>query len=490
MEYQTHDDPPFVEETPQFSALRKARTDMVADKFSKSAAEQAFSLLKEIMRIRQGNTDLSIFIERINTNIDESQKISNIIANIAHDKEWSNNTVKAKFQTFKYLLSTISISDNFISRLAYKSKLPHGTFDIKGVIGRRFASLPEDNVLRKRIEGWIDIIRRNSKNRAATSVRSIISFYVNQCLPKLNITLNEWDIYNIRINQAIVDDICSSNPRQHGWLSILCVHILGIEFKYSNKLSKPKDGPVDYTSGDKHKIPANELDIIYSKACETSVLDHLTFLLFITTGMRVGGLVKIKIQHVCEITGNDIRVFKSGRTLEKGNKWFEFAINETVAELIEKWVRTERRGSTDYLFPSTSSSSSHTSTNTIRARFKRLCEQAGLEGAHLHVHALRHSYAHILLRCGNDVTTISKLLNHANTQVTEQFYLKESIAEVVDRANIPWLDTSQKPENVIPKFLSKKDKKEKDRPSNRHKRMELLQGLDFSRKKTENLTVV
>jgi hypothetical protein len=168
-------------------------------------------------------------------------------------------------------------------------------------------------------------------------------------------------------------------------------------------------------------------------------------MILITTGMRVGGLVKIKISHVCSIKDNNINVFNQGRTLEKGNKWFEFVINPEVQDLIKKWVLESRKSNSDYLFPSTTTKSGHMAANTIRSRFKKICDKCGISGKHLHLHSLRHSYAHILLKCGNNISVISKLLNHSDTQTTEKFYLKENISEIVDRAKIPWLNPDNKP---------------------------------------------
>lgn len=466
-----HEDPPFVPESNEFITLKQERSQMITDKFTKSSTEQTFSFLKEILRRRHSNTSIINFVNTINSNLDESDKISSIISDIAETNNWSLNTTKAKFQCLKYLLRSIAISDSFVSRLSYKKEEDHKLkYNPKSIITHKYATLPKTDETRKRLEDWIDIIKTNSKNTSPSSIRSIISFYLNKCLPQINLSLKTWDVHNVIITQNTVETICK-DLKHYRWFMLLCKHILHLNLTFDNSFIKKDNDIPEYFSGDKHTIPANELDLLYSEAKKSSVFDELIFLLFITTGMRVGALVKIKTKHVCTINKNDITVLPNGRTLEKGNKWFEFAINDTVALLIKEWITHHRKGVSEYLFPSSTSSYGHIATNTLRVRFNKLCMNVGISGNHLHLHSIRHSYAHILLKCGNDITTISKLLNHSSSHITEQFYLKESISEVVERANIPWLNTENKPETIIPKFLTNTTKQKMNRGK---KRMEFL----------------
>jgi len=472
---QTRPEPPFVSECEEFKSLRQARTDDAVAKFGKSRAEQGFTLLKEIMRKRFGHTRVSILVNTINENIDESARLSRIIAEIASDTCWTNNTVKNKFQSLKHILKSIAISDDFVSRLAYKinDPTPQDRYALVAVAGRKFADLPHGHAVKTRLEQWVQIILQHTKNRCPISIKAIIAFYNNKCLPALGLDLENWVPDDAVVTPELVQNTCVM-PKHFGWFDVLCKHILlinpGFPIQAAKKTCKPFDQ--EFTSGDQHTIPASELDRLHTETFRSDTLDRLIFLLFITTGMRVGGLVKIKLIHVCRISKNCVDVSPRGRTLEKGNKWFEFSINSSVAELIEEWVVKHRRGASEFLFP-TSSAAGHLSTNAVRKRFAVLCQKAGLTGPHLHPHALRHSYAHILLNCGNDVTTISKLLNHAGTHITEKYYLKESIDEVVHRATIPWLDRSAKPAEVIPKFLTRKQPERKST----NKRLSSLQTL-------------
>jgi hypothetical protein len=50
----------------------------------------------------------------------------------------------------------------------------------------------------------------------------------------------------------------------------------------------------------------------------------------ISTGIRTIGVSNIKLEHICSNVNNVITINKTGRTLEKGNKWFAFSIGKPI----------------------------------------------------------------------------------------------------------------------------------------------------------------
>jgi integrase len=176
-------------------------------------------------------------------------------------------------------------------------------------------------------------------------------------------------------------------------------------------------------------------------------------MMMITTGLRVGGVVKLLINHVANLKNGVYEIKKDGKTKEKGNKFAFFAICPQLQKLLLGWLTTHRPAdSGPYVFPGMEQGT-HLSTETIRGRFARLSKSCGLEGREFHPHALRHTNAHLLLECGNSFEAVSKCLNHASTGVTQKFYLRESAVEVQNRCKIPWnteLDTRPKD---LPTFL-------------------------------------
>lgn len=161
-------------------------------------------------------------------------------------------------------------------------------------------------------------------------------------------------------------------------------------------------------------------------------------MLMLTTGLRVGGVVKILVNNVADVRNGAHVVRDQGRTKEKGGRFEHFPICPAVKEIFQDWLATHRRADAGpFLLPGAIESRCLT-TECVRRRFKAMCDRLQLEGPEFHPHALRHTHAHILLECGNSLETVSKSLHHKSVTVTQQVYLKESAAEVMSRINAPW----------------------------------------------------
>jgi integrase len=203
---------------------------------------------------------------------------------------------------------------------------------------------------------------------------------------------------------------------------------------------------------DFHRISSVDLDKIYVASKNKGVASELRFLIMISTGMRVGGVSNLKTDHVVSYSNGKLHVRSTAKTMEKGHKWFRFSLIPRVQELVAIWISKLRPASSSpYMFPGTTGGS--IATSTIRSTFTTACAAAGLVGIQFHPHALRHSYAYILLQQGNTPEIVSKLLNHESVKTTQDFYLKENAEQVVQRANIPWLAASKKKPEALPVFL-------------------------------------
>jgi hypothetical protein len=453
-------DPPFIEESADIAALRNHIACLPNFKEQSGQIALGFTALVFTIHNMYKHTEYSTLVRR-STVVQEAQVFSTNLTASVEILGWSQNTSRHAFRVLKKILSETAIDPNFISRLSISKQQSFNKSDPIHYLPARFQKMEPIHPARLKIHNWVSLLTTKTKNRSPTSIRVILYFMLNTCLPHLGVDVEIFsgqseDVPDL--TKEIVDNLCGNSTKKAGWLKIIYTTLLEKEIDpklLTNLTSNVANGINEHIDdgSDKHRIPAPELDLIYQESSK-NLLYELFFMLMATTGMRVGGLVAIKLTDVANVNAQDIEIKASGKTIEKGHKWFQFMLNNRVKELIFKWIQTRRPAvDSPYLFPGRGKTG-HVTTAHVRTIFNGVCSRAGLEGPHLHPHSLRHSYAHILLESGNDVNTVSKLLGHANTSTTEAFYLKENAVEVAARANIPWLDKSTATPNPIPKFLS------------------------------------
>ena len=383
---------------------------------------------------------------------------------------WSTATFEKHFRALKRVLRETTLEKGLLKTACLQRKSPPKAFN--KIIGERHGSFAAENEpVLKLLESWIETLRIETRNRSDVSLRSVMSFYLCQRLPKLGLRLEEWPGDPAALIRArfaacpeLAREICGpAGPvaaKKAGWLNHLLNSILGAETPVPASSLRQRPRPQDAAAAqaadgsDVHRISAADLDKIYAQSAPC-VLDKLLFMLMITTGLRVGAVTLVLTANIADVVDRRFVVRTQGRTREKGSKWASFMLTAPVRRLVHERL-TKHRPAVDspYLFPGVEPGG-HLSTNAVRGRFARLCTAAGLKGRQFHPHALRHSYAHMLLDTGNPVEIVSKCLNHSSSGVTEAFYLKESAAEILNRANIPWLDAAAKKEAPkLPSFLN------------------------------------
>jgi hypothetical protein len=499
------DEPEYVPEGLQLGLLRQtAMAGLLNDNIKICNFEMAMDLLKQTVFRMYKHVDVSNLIER-SIIVSEADKFSKHMRDAIQQAEWAKSTARAAKCMLRKILAFTAIAPHFMSRISIKTIKTSYPREL----GAKYGALPEDNPIRVTIVDWINRIKANTKNRSGMGIKNIIRFIINVCLPAFNLDINNMpenpELHiETKLNAILARQICGnkSYPKKVKWLNIFIMHIMNYnkpvpnewftkDVDNSNPTSNPKSNPLLIDDGsDKHKMPVEALEKMY-KATDGSTLDRLIFLLLLTTGIRVGGLVRIKLEHVAHVSGSDVAIFDSGRSIEKGNKWFSFAIAPMVKSLMFEWLTTQRPAvQSDYLFPG---GAQHMSTSNIRYRFNKIAAKAGVTGSYVHPHAMRHTFGHMMLKTGNTVDTVAKLLGHASSKTTEAFYLKESASEVASRANIPWLDNSNAPPKpIVPNFLrvsdnatDVKEKEKTEKKKLRKKRRMMAQMSMFSDPKEE-----
>jgi hypothetical protein len=93
-----------------------------------------------------------------------------------------------------------------------------------------------------------------------------------------------------------------------------------------------------------------------------------------------------------------------------------------------------------YLFRS--QNSNHTlryAPETIAQNIKQFCNNAGVVGNFVHIHAFRHTLVNSLMHCGNKIENVSKYMGHSSVTTTEKYYWTDSVTNIVSTMNVPWL---------------------------------------------------
>jgi len=488
--------PVFIFETDDFIQL-KHYIRQLADqkKIQPGHLNMAFDLLSQVLYRMYSQTSIQTLIKR-SVLPKESIIFSSHMNQSYLDAGWTRRTTTTIIHTLKKILNETSIDKDFVNLITLDNPKVKAKNDDWHILPLAYKNLSENDPIKIKVLKWVDTIKNNTKNKSTASIRNIMYFILGKFISQLGVSIEDSDEVLIKIIKTkITQQFLSSfdNKKQLTWIKMFLNYVLKIEIE--PELLKSSESVnvktlIEEDSHDKHLISVEELEIIYQHSKEAGIMIELIFMLLLTTGMRVGGLVNIKTENVLTYIGDTIDIKNNGRTIEKGNKWFSFVLNTKVKELIYKWVTSERKSvNSEYLFPSRNGTRPNITTGTVRKMFNSVCKDSGLKGTHLHPHALRHSYAHILLNSGNSVDIVSKLLGHSSSSTTEKFYLKETASDVAERANIPWLDKSLTCKKVVPDFLKCATQPEPTKDRIAKKRMKNMSKLDIFKPKITMNTI-
>jgi integrase/recombinase XerD len=158
------------------------------------------------------------------------------------------------------------------------------------------------------------------------------------------------------------------------------------------------------------------LDACTNKDPEIEARDRAIILLLLESGMRVGELCCMRIEHM-ELTKRQARI------RGKGGKWrYAFWAGRSAKEL-ERYAQYRMHEREGVFFMS---GKAHQGTpityNTVRMLFRRLQKRSGIllpKGSP--IHALRHTFAHKVLQAGVDGLYLQQLMGHADMQTTARY---------------------------------------------------------------------
>lgn len=195
----------------------------------------------------------------------------------------------------------------------------------------------------------------------------------------------------------------------------------------------------------------------------STTVERLMLLLFLSTGLRRGGLTRLKLGGDGYKTGADVP--KRASTVEKGNKTRVIVLTPSCRILVARWYREERRakegGSVPnrYLFPSPRKVGCPISRGFVNELFDKLFKKANVQGPHAHPHTFRHTLVLMMFMAGNSFEKISKYIGHSSPDITSKVYGRLKFSDMMGSIQgMPFLGEGEcndtKPEwHALSKYL-------------------------------------
>jgi integrase/recombinase XerC len=160
------------------------------------------------------------------------------------------------------------------------------------------------------------------------------------------------------------------------------------------------------------------LAVIPTKDGPVARRDHVMFTLLLQTGIRLGGLVKLRVE--------DVR-FDEGtlRVNGKGGIQRSVYLTSKLRRTLRSYIVKGNLGPDDPLFPSRGGGA--LGRRQVQIRFHHWLKKAGIK-RHLTVHSTRHTFAMGLYRQTGDLRLVQTALGHRHISTTEIY------ARVEDKA--------------------------------------------------------
>lgn len=151
--------------------------------------------------------------------------------------------------------------------------------------------------------------------------------------------------------------------------------------------------------------------------------------LLISTGMRVG---EVSALNLSDLDLQHKRVSIYG---EKTNRYRTGMLTTKAVKALRKYIAS-REYCTDALFIADRKPYGRMQNSSIEKMVKDIAVRAGITRISVTVHVYRKTFASIMYKKTKDVLLVSKLLGHAKTDMTVQYYLIDDIDDMQYRYNV------------------------------------------------------
>jgi integrase len=158
--------------------------------------------------------------------------------------------------------------------------------------------------------------------------------------------------------------------------------------------------------------------------------DLALFNLAIDSKLRGCDLVKLRVMDVFH--GGSIQS-RAMVMQQKTHKPVQFEITEQTRESISNWIEHARLTSSDFLFKSRLSGSTHLSTRQYARIVEKWISQIGLDPAAYGTHSMRRTKATLIYRRTRNLRAVQLLLGHTKLESTVR-YLGIEVDDALDIA--------------------------------------------------------
>ena len=240
--------------------------------------------------------------------------------------------------------------------------------------------------------------KKDRINRVSPRAQAADHFRIQNFIDEMKIgslrTIRE-DVLKAHLDQRIKDDKISNQTADHTIRAIKTFLNFCVRRRYlgENPLSGMKLYPVEKKAP--RFLSSDELRAFLAAAIQTPY--YPIFMTAIYTGMRLGEIERIEWEDI-NFKENIITVHQS-----KAKRFRDIPLHPDLRVVIEPMKGTGR------CFNFTS--------DELEWKFPKIREASKVRK--FRFHDLRHTFASLMIKCGADLLTVSKLLGHSNTKTTE-----------------------------------------------------------------------
>jgi site-specific recombinase XerD len=400
----------------------------------------------------------SLFLYKLNDINKESIKNTETIQKMFNDNEFgrSRSVVMAAINLY---YESIKHTEKLISREMYLLKNKKSDMYKVGKKMLEYAKNFNDNK-----EWFLSFIEKlkiymKVKNFKTATFRGYFYAIVNifECLRKDNL-INKDNVKNITIKQFVASikknydpKKINSNTLSHINSIIIMKIFPKINYQTVIRLEDIIDDKKiidDIEIIDKRKIgdyfTDEQLEKIIAEA-NKNPKENLIVTIFNHTGMRLGGLQRIKMINIFDYETN--KLLSDGWTFDKNKRrYFSIAKDVKLTEAFNRYFVeypdiVKMKG---YLFPLQNKLfDKHMGNQGVAKIIKKICERCNIDSSKIHTHMFRKTVVNKLIKSGNSMEKVAKFIGHSDPTTTFTFYWVPTMDDLTDQMIIPWLKNTE-----------------------------------------------